>query len=329
MSTQYRGIGKTGLVIAAMVMLAMTAITFMLRPSERITGELGICLPSPNTWNIPPISSWMINTVLLGAIAAGGFFLNRTHNFIRSTQPVLPAMFLVLAGSNPWLNYYLSSSTLICVVNLLALSILFGEYKSHNATQAMFAIGTFFSVGSMFQYAFLPMTVAYIVGAIMMKAFRIKEFLALCMGLVAPYWVGVGLGLIHPDWFTVPEFTNLFSDFAKASEIVVLAVSVGVAIFCGALLALNNTIKLYAGNSRVNALNMTITILGVVCVVCIFVDFSNMLAYLGTLYFTVSVQVANLCALWRMRREWIAVAVPAFVYVIFFILMIVNGGSPG
>ena len=149
------------------------------------------------------------------------------------------------------------------------------------------------------------------------------------MGLVAPYSVGVGLGLIHPDWFTVPEFTNLFSDFAKASEIVVLAVSVGVAIFCGALLALNNSIKLYAGNSRVNALNMTITILGVVCVVCIFVDFSNMLAYLGTLYFTVSVQVANLCALWHMRREWIAVAVPAFVYVIFFILMIVNGGSPG
>lgn len=133
-----------------MVMLAMTAITFMLRPSERITGELGICLPSPNTWNIPPISSWMINTVLLGAIAAGGFFLNRTHNFIRSTQPVLPAMFLVLAGSNPWLNYYLSSSTLICVVNLLALSILFGEYKSHNATQAMFAIGTFFPLGQCF-----------------------------------------------------------------------------------------------------------------------------------------------------------------------------------
>ena len=310
--------------IAVIAMLAMTALSFVFRPDEKVSGELGICLQSPNLWQINPVSSWLMNTVLIGAVAAGGFFLNRTYNFIRSTQPVLPAMFLVLAGSNPWLNYYLSSSTLICVVNLLALSMLFGSYASRNATQPMFVIGTLFSIGSMFQYAFLPMIVAYVLGAIMMKAFRFKEFLALGMGLVAPCWIGIGMGLLNLEWFTFPEITNLFSDFAKASDIFVMALSVGVAAFFGAILALNNSIKLYAGNSRVNACNMTITMLGIVSVICIIVDFSNMLAYLGTLYFSVAVQVANLCALWKLRREWLAVAIPSLIYVGFFVVMLLG-----
>lgn len=327
--TQYKGIGKTGLVLAVMAMIAMTAVAFAFRPPSRISGELGLCLPSPNLWEINPVSSWLINTVLTGAVALGAFFLNRTHNFIRSTQPVLPVMFLILAGSNPWINYYLSSSTLICTVNLLSLSILFGEYNSRNATQPMFAIGTFLSVGSMFQYAFLPMTVAYILGAIMMKAFRLKEFLALGMGLIAPYWVGIGLGLISIDSFEMPDITNLFSNFAEASEIFVMAVSVGVAIFFGSLLALNNSIKLYAGNSKVNAQNMTITLLGMVCIICIIVDFSNMLAYLATLYFTVAVQVADMCALWKIKREWLVVLIPAVIYIGFFVAMILGGVSQG
>lgn len=320
--TPNKGIGKLGLMLAVIAMLAMTATSFVFGPELKVGGDLGICLPSPNNWDINPVSSWMINTVLIGAIAAGSFFLNRTHNFIRSTQPVLPAMFLVLAGSNPWLNGYLSSSTLMCAVNLLSLSVLFGEYKSRNATQQMFAIGTFMSVGSMFQYGFIPMTLTYLIGGIVMKAFRFKEFLALGMGLVAPYWVGVGFGLIKPEWFRVPEFSYIMSESVQSSDILLLALSVGLASFVGILLALNNSIKLYAGNSRVNALNMTITIMGAVSIICICVDFSNMFAYLGTLYFTVSVQIANLCALWRFRREWLIVLVPAVIYIGFFVAMI-------
>lgn len=324
--TVEKGIGKTGLVLAVMAMVAMTAASFVFRPAQRVSGDLGLCLPSPNLWDLNPVSSWIINTVFIGVIAFGAFFLNRTYNFIRSTQPVLPAMFLILAGSNPWINYYLSSSTLICLVNLISLSLLFGCYNSHNATQPMFVIGTLISIGSMVQYAFLPMIVAFVIGAIIMKSFRLKEFMAMAMGLVAPYWVGIGLGLIPIDSFNIPEFTNLFSDFAKASEIFVMALSVGIVAFFGIILALNNSIKLYAGNSRINALNMTITLLGLVAIVCIIVDFSNMLAYLDTLYFSAAVQVANLCALWHLRKEWLVVLVPSVVFIGLFVLMIIGGG---
>lgn len=316
-----RGIGRTGLILTVIVMVGMCVVAFLFQPPRHLTGELGFCLPSPNLWDINPVSSWLINTVLLGGVAAGGFFLNRTYNFIRSTEPVLPAMFLILTGSCPWITYHLSSSTIICVVNLLSLSVLFRAYNTRNAAQEMFTIGTFLSVGSMFQYAFLPMAPVYVVGAIIMKAFRLKECLAFLMGLVAPYWVCLGLGLIRPEWFEQPQLTNLFSDFAKASELFLLMAGVGLAIFFGFILALNNSIKLYAGNSRVNAMNLCITLLGLMCVICIVVDFSNMTAYLATFYFTVAVQVANLCALWHIRREWLVVFIPSLIYICLFMGM--------
>lgn len=316
--SSYRGIGKSGMVLAALAAGAMCALSYFFGNDGRLSGELGICLPSPNLWEGLPLLSWLVNIAFIGLIAAWAFLLNRHYNFIRSTQPVLPAVFLILTASNPWITGYLSSSTLVCGVNLLCLSILFGCYRQRNATQEMFVIATLISIGSMVQYAFLPYILAYMAAAIVMKAFRIKEFLAMGMGLVAPYWVGVGMGLIPLEWFRLPEITDLFNGFAQKPELFALMLSVGIAAFFGMILGLNNSIKLYAGNSRINALNLAINFVGAISVVCIIADFNNMMAYLETLYFAVAAQIANLCALWRFRREWIVVLVPGLIYIGFF-----------
>lgn len=322
--THQNGIGKKGLCIAIILMIAMCFSSFFLWSGQRISGETGICLPSPNFWQLDPLISWISNTVLLGCIATGALLLNRHYNFIRSTEPVLPALFLVLAASNPWNDNYLSAATLICAVNLLCISVLFSAYKARNATQELFVIGTLLSVGSMCQYAFLPFIPAYIIAAIVMKSFRIKEFFAICMGIIAPYWVGLGLGLISLEQFQLPEITNLFTGFTETDELFLLILSIVFAMFIGVVLGLNNSMKLYAGNSRINAMNMTISIVGLTAGICILIDFNNMISYVTTLYFSVALQVANLCALWKLRKEWIVVAVPALLYVVLFVIMILS-----
>lgn len=322
--TRYRGIEKSGMVLAAMAAAAMCALSFFMATGSRLQGGLGICLPSTNLWEIPPLWSWIINTALTATIAVGAALLNRHYNFIRSTQPVLPALFVVLAASNPWATSYLSSSTIVCAVNLLAISIMFSCFRLCNATQQLFVVATLISVGSMFQYAFIPYILAYVASAIQMKAFRIKEFLAMGMGLIAPYWVGIGLGLVRLDSFSMPEITNLFNGFAHASDIFTLLLSAVVAIFLGLILGLNNSIKLYAGNSRVNSMNLTISLVGVVSIICIIIDFSNMMAYLTTLYLTVAVQVANLGALWHFKREWLLTFIPGVIYIVFFVILLLS-----
>ncbi len=161
-----------------------------------------------------------------------------------------------------------------------------------------------------------------VAGAIIMKAFRIKDIVAMIMGLIAPYWVGIGLGLLPLDSFQLPELTNLFSGVAASPELITLFVSIGFMAFIGLVLGFNNSIKLYAGNSRVNALNMTISLIGVTSMICVIIDFTNMMAYLTTLAFTVAVQIANLCALWPIKREWIVGAVPAVIFIMCFLIMV-------
>lgn len=316
-------IGKPGLAAAVLISAALIAVAYSLMPEKPLPGQPGICLPPPSEWTMDPLWSCLINGFILAVIAAGTFVLNRAFNFIRSTQPVLPAVFMVTVASNPWITEQLSTSMLLCLANVLIMAVLFNAYAKPNATQDLFLIATFLSVGSMFQYAFIPMIAAAIAGAVAMKVLRFKEVLAFLMGLIAPYWVTVGLGIIPLSNFRLSEISPLFSDYERAADLFLLLLSVATACFIGLSLGIVNAIRLYAGNSKVNAMNTVIFMTGIVCILCIIFDFNNMLAYLATLYFTVAAQIANACALWRMRHEWIVPSLMVLIFISFFILMVI------
>lgn len=322
--TVHHGIGKGGLAIAALTAAAMCCATLFFSPGHHLEGMLGICLPSPNLWQIPRIWSWAANTFLLGLCSAALWLLNRHYNFIRSTEPVLPAMFLIMAASSPLTDVTLDSSTLICFANILSTAVLFSCYRKQNATQEMFIIGTFVAIGSMTQYAFLPFLLPFCAGALVMKAFRVKEFLALGMGLIAPYWIGLGFGLVTPGDFRLPELGNLFDGFADSQDLFTLLLAVGITAFSGFFLGLNNFLKLYAGNSRVNALNLVISMTGLTAIVCMVLDFTNMTAYWATLCYATAAQLANLCALWNFRSAWIVSLVAAIIYISLFLAMLLG-----
>lgn len=307
-------LGKAGMALVAAVAAAMCAVPFLTGYGTRRAGEWGICLPSPNMWNIDPLLSWGLNCACIALTAIGAYMLNREYNFIRSTRPVMPAVFLLTACAFPMLTFSLNASVLVCLLNLMALSVLFSCYRSRNATQEMFTIGTFMSVGSMCQYAFIPYLLVYVVAAVIMKSFRIKELIAMGMGIVAPYWVALGFGLVPVEALHLPRIAWPDVSQDALPTVFVTLGAVGFAAFTGMVLALNNSMKLYAGNSRVNALNLTVTIMGGVSVLCMVADFNNLQAYICTLLLCVSVQVANVCALWHFRREFLWVLVPGVLY---------------
>lgn len=320
--TKNLGISKGGFAIAALIAAAMCCATLFFAPGWHLEGMLGLCLPSPNLWQIPRIWSWGANTLLLALCSVALWLLNRHYNFIRSTEPVLPAMFIIMAASCPFTDAALDTSTLICLANILSIGVLFSCYRKENATQEMFIIGTFVAIGSMTQYAFIPFLLPFCAGALVMKAFRIKEFLALGMGLIAPYWIGLGFGLITPGDFRLPELSNLFDGFADSQDLFTLLLAVGITAFFGFFLGLNNSIKLYAGNSRINALNLVISMTGLTATACMVIDFSNMTAYWATLCFASAAQIANLCALWNIRLVRIVCVVPAIIYIALFLAML-------
>lgn len=304
MAREY-AIGKGGMAAASVVAIAMWVVSLVLQPVNLSPESAGICLPSPSEWGLPHFCSWLLEVLLMAAAVIGAYLLNHKYNFIKTTKPVLPAVLLLLLSGNAWLTNSVTGSLLICGINILCLAILFDVYGSSNATQELFVIATFLSLGVMEEYAFLPMIVAFLLGANAMKVLRFKEFIAFMLGLIAPYWVVIGLGIISLDSFKLPSLAPLFSDYSKAADIFFLMLDTGIVALTGLLIGMRVAIHLYAGNARVNSMNFTILMLGLVSIVCIIVDFNNMEAYLATLYFAVAVQLAQLCAIWSMRHEWL------------------------
>lgn len=311
---RYVTIGKTGLVACVLLMLAMSFSSHLLLPAKTLAGDMGLCLPSPNLWPLNPDLSWIVNISLLIATATGAVLLNRHFNFIKSTDFVLPGLFLVFAGSNIWVTSWLGASTLLLLVNFICVSVLFGCYKRENATQPMFVIATLLSVGSMFQYAFLVFVPIYIAGALIMKALSWKSSCAMLMGLAAPYWVAIGFGMVGPNDFKVPELSNLFDNFTPPADMLLILINIGVTMLSALMVSLNCIVKLFTGNSRILAINNVINLIGLACCAGILLDYNNMQAYLATFYFIAAAQWANLFALWEFRRGWVAAAAIAAIY---------------
>ena len=313
------GIGKWGVVVSIALALAMCILSYIYKPVDLYRIEDGICLNSPDSWNLPPFLSWLLNTLLTGVLCISLYFINKSYNFIRTTEPVLVAVFVIMAASSPWFTERLNTSTLLCFANLSALAIIFNAYESKNATQSLFFLGAISSFGSMFQYAFIWMCVLYLVWAILMKVMRFKEFLAFILGLATPYWISLGFGFISINDFHWPVLVPLFNSIKDYSDVWILLGGIGLATILGLATFMINSMKLYAGNSRVNAMNLCVTLLGLWILICMLVDYENIPAYVITLYMCVAIQIANICAVWHFSYKWIVTVIPDSLFILLFI----------
>ena len=317
------GIGKPGLALAALVAIAMCILNLIFHPVEISPIQYGICLPSPDSWGFNILWSWCVNTCLIGLIAILIFFINKSYNFIRTTEPALMAIFLVMASSGPWFTQELNTSVLLCLANVVCLGIIFTSYASNNATQEMFILGVVIGIGSMVQYAFLPMAFVYILWALFMKVLRIKETLAYIAGIICPYWIGLGIGWISLSQLHFPSINPLFTYSDDPSEFILLLIAIALAAVMGFMAVFANSIKLYAGNSKVNSMNLCVSFLGAASVICILVDFDNMAAYVISLFMACAVQLTNICALWHPKMPWIVTAVPSILYIAIFVCCLI------
>lgn len=298
--------GKEGLLLCTLAAIAMIVISNVWGAPYMIPeGEAGICLPAPAEWGIIPGWSITLNILLIGAIVLTLYLINKEYNLIQGSDTVMPGLLLLMIASNRWLTGNLSSSAIMGLANLLCIEMLFGCYRSRNATQQLFVIATILSLGTMIEYGFIFFIPVYFIGAIMMKCFNFKVMLAYLMGLVAPYWIGIGMGIIPLDAFHMPEITTVIAEGVSKGGIFAGLAGVALTAIICTILALNNLVKLYAGNTQRRLYNAFMNLLGLTCILCMLFDFRNLPVYLFTFYIVSSIEYGNAFALRRIRYGWV------------------------
>lgn len=319
---RHKTLGAEGFVGAVVLAIALSVIYYFSGGEQPISSDLGLCLPSPNLWKISRTASWILNLVLILVCGLSLHFLNKRYSLIQSADMVLPSMFIIMTASNPWAEGALGSSSLMALANILCLTTIFGCYKIRNATQQVFVVATMLSLGSMFQYAFIFLIPGYILIALMIKCFRLREITAFMMGLIAPYWIAIGMGIVPPESFHLPTFTYIVDEFTSAHDILIGGISIGITALVAILLGLNNSVKLYAGNTKRRLYNNAIAVIGLICVIGMAVDFKNLPTYLASFYMTAAVQIANTFALWNIKRGALLLGIITLLYVGVFLAMV-------
>lgn len=316
--------GRGGVLLTIVAAIAMSALTFFFDSPHPLTVPTGLCLKSPSMWNLIPIASWAINIALLLATGAGLSLINKTFSIVPGSSSILPGIFIIMSTSIPWIGGTVTSSSILCFTMLICLALLFSSYRSFNATQEIFVIATIVSVGSMIQYGFIFMLIPLIIIAILFKCFRFREAMAMILGLIAPYWVVLGLGIVKISNFRFPELANIFDGAIAPNLLFTGLINIGFTAVLTFILGLYNLAKLYAGNTRRRMFNLAFSILGIASLVCMVVDSDNLSAYLVTFFMSAAMQYADIFALWNIRRPWAWSLTLCLIYISFFAISISN-----
>ena len=280
----------------------MTALTLLPGVWEPQCPAAGIAWLPPCGWGLPRLWSAGAALGLMLLLILSAQLLNKRFDFITGTDMVLPTVFFLLLASNPAVGATFGSPLLLALAGMAMLALAMDCYRSSNGTQQIFVAATIASVGIMVDTAFIIPALWCPPAWAAMKCFRFKELMAYGLGLVAPWWCGIGTGLIPLESLDVAPLSRWLTMSMPSPE---EAVQIGTTCwwaFLAVIIGLNTAVKLYAGNSKVRALNSVITLLGLASLAGMVFDIESMTAFLGMFYFTVSVQVAQIFALWNVPR---------------------------
>ena len=282
----------------AFILLLLTLICFA---PIHTAADMGICVSSPNLWHIPRFGGWLLNSILIFLSVAIMASANKKYNFIPEAEPVMSMSLALLLACNSLTTATLSASTLMLFANVLCLFIILSTYEEMNATREFFIIGTLPAIGAMFQCAFVMMIPVYIGGGLLMKSFRLRELIAFIFGLVTPYWIALGLGMVSPDAFRMPEILTVFHSVKVGERLTFTLVTACTMGGIGLICALYNAVRLFNRNSRLRCMHSTFNLMGAMALLGLIFDFNNFPAYFGTIALWFAIEVAALFNLYNIR----------------------------
>lgn len=280
--------------------------------------------PGPDGWGISyPLSS-LLNYILIIGISLALHLLNKNFNFINSTDTVMPSAMLVLCSSNLLLDQYLNQSLLLGSAMVLVLGILMGCYRNRRSMAELFLCATILSITAMFNYCALLFACGLILMALAMQCLNFRGFVAIIMGVLAPWWILFGFGIVNFEDFHFPRINTIFQFVGCGNANFMEWINYGVTSLIFLMCSLYNAVGLYAGNTKRRVLCNTFMLMGFISIAGIMIDARNASSYMVCFYISTAVQLTNLFVLHNLKNVRGVLCFFLILYCAMYIAMI-NG----
>lgn len=279
----------------------------------RIDGDKGTALPSANEWITSSTADMIAALASMGVSVFLMIAICKIFNVLRSMTWLHVGLFCLMNAATPDLAIQFYTGNMMLPVLQICLLLLLSSYRQANASRHMFLIFLLLSFGTATQYCFLAYTIVFLVGCAQMQVFDGRTLTASLLGLITPWWILFGFGVITPAQVHIPNFTSIFADF-NFDDTILLGITVG---FTGLLIVMAlvlNVFRTIAYNAQARAVNGVFAIMSLITLIACCIDFRNMIVYIPTLNFCASLQVAHYFAVHRADRSFIGIIVIIAIY---------------
>lgn len=300
-----------------MALLAVTMF-FSAGLTELVPAGTGLAFPSPSQWLRGGWADFLASIACSGLTMGGMLLLNRIHNILRSMTSLYVALFSVMMLGTPNLASQFYAGSLLAALIPLCLLLLLSCYRYYGATHRVFLIFFLLSLAGTTQYCFIPYIAVMFLGLAQMAIFNRRTVLAAIFGIITPWWILIGFGLINPLELQLPVLEPVFSKIGTG-DTVLLFLSLGVTVAAQLTAYSFNVFKAIAYNARARGINGVFSILSIVTVAMICLDFHNILSYVPLLYFCAAVEISRYFATHRNDRSCILVLSLIAVYIALFV----------
>ncbi|MDE6703878.1 MAG: hypothetical protein K2K00_09415, partial [Muribaculaceae bacterium] len=312
---------RWALTVALSIMVASAYYALVSGVAEMIPGNKGTVFPSPALW-IPDadISMW-VNLAAIGAIAGLMIFINKAYNIPRTITLIYASFFVVLETATPDLTVRLCSATLLALVILASMTLMFSAYTLPSARRRVFLVFFMLSSALTVQYAFVIYIPVFLLACAQMKIFTFRTVLAALLGIITPWWILFGAGIVSPSDFHMPEFTSLF-DSPDLLDTLIAAITAGLTVVLAITSYMLSLLKLITYNARMRACNGLLTIVTCVTVLAMIADFTNFICYLALLNCCTAFFLGHMFVIRNSPKAWIVISTITAIYYAIYIWII-------
>lgn len=256
-----------------------------------------------------------ISLFLTLATAVAMIVINRQFNLLRTTSLFFAGLFMIACGATP--QVFITGSivpALLALTVICAMWLMFTLYNRRMSDRRIFLIFTMLSAGCILDFTFLFYVPVFLGGMVQMRIFRFKKIVSAVIGLVTPWWIGLGLGVI-----SLPELPRIF--FTPPAMLLSLPggwpflATVAFSLLLGFVVGSLSTLRILGFNARARAVNGLLAMIGVVTGMLAIVNFTALPTYVVLLNSCVAFQVGHFFRATASRRGYIFVLALVAAYI--------------
>lgn len=307
------------MLIAAVAVMIISAVYALADGAvNRIADDSGTLFLSPNEWIADPFISMWVNLGLVIAIMAMMIFINKTYNIPRTITLIYAYFFVVLQTATPEITAQLCSGSVMGFIIVGVMTLMFSTFDLPASRRRVFLAFFLISASVTVQYGFAVYIPVFLIACAQMRILTLRTILAALLGIITPWWILFGAGVISPYDVHIPHSIN-FIDASITLDTVIIVVTISLTVLLALTAYLLSLLKLMTYNARRRACNGLLLLTTVATVFAMAVDFTNFITYLTLLNCCTAFFLGHLFVIRNSPRAWIVISAITVIYYAIYI----------